>query len=126
ERRANLTHAVVAEPAEAADEGGDGYVLDRVEIHGRSLRNRILVRLESHFTGNAADRSRARPHNGPPETWDRSVPRKDDDRAASYRGKLAPPDLSASRKRRHDLRAASLNDARSPHSSGVSSGTSSY
>lgn len=57
---------------------------------------------------------------------DHRVAREDDDWSATDLGHLAPPHLATCWNGAHDDAAARRNDARSPHSSGSSSGCSSY
>jgi hypothetical protein len=125
ERLADLTHAVVAESAEALDQRPDRDALDRIEIDDRDERDRVVRRLEEDLGGDPTYRGRARPDQRPPQTRDRRVSREYDHRPAPDLWKLAPPDIASRGKRGHDAPAAARNEARSPHSSAWSSGCAS-
>jgi hypothetical protein len=60
ERFAELTHAVVAESAEALDQRPDRNALNRIEIDDRGERDWVSRRLEENLGRDAADGSRAR------------------------------------------------------------------
>jgi len=124
--RAHPAHALVAEAAEAVHQGGHGDTLDRVEVHNGSSWDRVLVYFEHDLAGQSANRGRAWGHQGPSQSRDGRVPREDDDGAPPDLRQFAPPHLTTCRERGHDRDAASRNEARSPHSSGSSTGWSSY
>ena len=65
EGRADLTHAVVAEPAEALDQGPNRHALYRIEVHDRASRNGILARLEQHLARDPTDGRSAWPDERP-------------------------------------------------------------
>src|SRR5690625_5900137 len=53
---ADLPHAPIGEPAESFHEHGHGDGLDRVEVHGGALRDRVCSRCESDLAGEPSDR----------------------------------------------------------------------
>jgi hypothetical protein len=123
---ADLAHSSVAQSPRTADEGGNRDALDRVEVHRAMTRHRVVTRFEHDLADEAADRRCAWRHECAAMPRNHRVPRKDDDWSANDLGHLAPPDLPARWEVAHDAAAARRNDARSPHSSGSSSGCSSY
>src|SRR5436190_6887609 len=68
ERRADLTHAVVAESAESLEERSEGNALDGIEIDDRDERDRVVRRLEEDLGLDPADRGRARSDQCTPQT----------------------------------------------------------
>lgn len=126
ESSADLTHPLVTESAEALYEGSKRHALYRVEVHDRPPRDRVLARLEQDFAREPTDCGRTRPDQRTPKPRNRRVSGQHDDGSPPDLGELTPPDLSAGRKCVHDAPAAFRNDARSPHSSLVSSGELSY
>ncbi len=126
EGTADLTHSLIAEAAEALDEGSERNALDRVEVDDRPPGNGILARLEQYLAGNRTDRRGTRPDEGAAKARDGRVSREDHDWAPSGLGDLAPPDLASRGNCCHDAPAAVRNESRSPHSSASSSGARSY
>lgn len=122
ESSADLSHTTVGQSSEPLDEDGDGDTRNRVQIDRAASGDWVLARLEADFADESADRGGTRCDECTPVTRDHCVAGKDNHRAAPDLGHLAPPDLAARRRRAHDRAAASRNDARSPHSSGSSSG----
>ena len=125
ESTADLAHAGIGQPSESRDEHGDPDALDGVEVDCCSARDRVVAGLEDDFAGKRSNRCRARCDKCSSKSRDRRVARQDDDGAPADLGKLAPPQLSPRRQRAHEAAAACRNEARSPHSSGSSSGSSS-
>ena len=123
---AHLPHPFVAEPSETVDEHAERHALHRVEVYRTELRNGIHLRLEHHLARQVADRRRTRGNEGSTEAGDRHVATEHDDGPAADVGQLTPPQLPPTRLVAHDEPAAARNDIRSPHSSGSSSGRSSY
>ena len=121
---ADLPHLAVRQATDPVDQHPDRDALDRVEIRDARSWDRILAGLERHLTRKPTNGRRTRRNERPSETRDGCVTRQYDDGAATYLGELTPPHLAA-RRRTHDAAAASRKDARSPHSSSVSSGVSS-
>ena len=126
ESLADLTHPLVAEPAQSFDKDSDRDALDRVEIYSGQPWNGIVAGFENDLAGKAANSRRARGHQRASKSRDCSVAREDHNRAATDVRQLTPPDLPSGRKRGQEAAAASRNDAKSPHTSGSSSGCSSY
>lgn len=121
----DLAHANLGQPSQPLDEDGDRDAFDRVEVHRRAKRHRVVTRFEHHLARKPADGRRAGSHEGAAMPWDDHVAGQDNDRSATDPGHLAPPDLPPGRVESHDAPAARRNVARSPHSSGSSSGCSS-
>ena len=122
---ANGAHAVVGKSAEPADQDRKRDAFDRVQVHRRTARDRVGIGFEDDFADEPTDRRRARCDQCAPMPRDHGVARQHNDRTPTDLGHLAPPDLPARRQRGHEAPAASRHDARSPHSSGSSSGCSS-
>jgi hypothetical protein len=118
----DLTHAGVGEPAEAPHEHCDRDAFNRVQVDGRAPGDRIIARFQDNLAGERSYRRRARCHEYSSKPRDRRVTGQDDHGAPADLGQLTPPQLPPSRQRAHDTAAARRNDARSPHSSGSSSG----
>ena len=121
----DLAHANLGHPAQPLDEDGDRDAFDRVEIHRRAKRDRVVTWFEHHLAGKPPDGRRAGSHECAAMPWDDHVAGQDNYRSATDLGHLTPPDFPPSREGSHDAAAALRNDARSPHSSGSSSGCSS-
>lgn len=119
---ANVLHADVRQSAKAVDEHRNRHALDRVQIDCRAPGHRIVTRLEYDLAGKASDNRRAGGDQDTAEPRYRGVAGQNDDRAPTDLGELAPPHFSSRWQRAHDAVAARRNDARSPHSSGSSSG----
>ena len=119
---ADLAHAGVAQAAQAADEHGDRHAFDRVEVDCRTAGYRIVASLQHYFADEATNRRRTRRYECTAVPRDHRVARQDHDRSASDPLHLAPPHFTACGKPAHDDAAARRKDARSPHSSGSSSG----
>jgi hypothetical protein len=123
---ADLSHPVVAEPAEAFDQNCDRNALDGIEVDGRGQGDRVITRLEYDLARDPADGGSARSDQRAAESRNRGVARKNDDRPTPSLAELAPPHLAPCGQSGHDAPAAARNDARSPHSSTSSSGCASY
>jgi len=123
--RADFAHPGVGKPAKSADQDYDRDAFDRVQVNRRTARDRVEIRLEDNLAGESPDGRRAWRDEGTSKSRDRGITRQDNNRAAADLGQLAPPHLTASRQRTHDAPAARRHDAKSPHSSGSSTGCSS-
>lgn len=120
----HLSHAPVTQPADAIYQYADRDALHGIEIRDAALRNRVFSRLEQDLAGKPSNRCGAGGDESASQPRDGGVSREHDDGPPVEFRQLAPPDLAASR--RHERAAASRNDARSPHSSALLSGISSY
>jgi hypothetical protein len=125
EGAADLSQAPVGQTAESFDQDAGCDTLDRVEVDGRTARDRIVAGFEDDLAGQRPDGCRARRDEHSPEPRDGRVARQDNDGTPANISQLAPPHLTPSGEGVHDAPAARRNDARSPHSSGSSSGCSS-
>ena len=83
---ADLAHPVIAESAETLDERPERHALDRVEIHDRGLRHRVIAWLEQHLTRDATNCGRARPDQRAPKPRNRRISRQHHDRPAPHLG----------------------------------------
>lgn len=126
QRSTDIPHSLVAQAAESINEHSDGHTLDRVEVDGAPPRDWITARLEQYLTRQASDGRGARGDKGSPEAWNGSVAAQHQYRPTADLRQLAPPQFAPVRLILHNAAAAERNDARSPHSSGSSSGCSSY
>lgn len=126
QRLAQHPHPQVADPAEPLHQDGDRHPLDGVQVRDTATGHRVLTRLEKHLGRESAQVGGAGSDQGPTKARDGWVPRQHDDRPATDLGQLAPPHLAARGKCLHEAPAASVQDARSPHSSGSSMGKVSY
>jgi hypothetical protein len=125
EGRTNGAHPGVGKSAKPADQDRDRHTFDRVQVHGRTARDRVGIGLKNNLAGETPDCRRARCNQCAPKPRDRCVTRQHDDRAPTDLGHFTPPDLPACRKSTHEAPAARRHDARSPHSSGSSAGCTS-
>lgn len=123
---AHLAHTSVAQPAEPVDQDGKRDAFDRVEVDRRTARYGVVSGLKHHFADEPTNVRRARRDQCAPVPRDRRITREHDDRTAADLGHLAPPNLAPRGQCGHVAAAARRNEARSPHSSGSSSGCSSY
>ena len=122
---AELAHASVGEAPESVDENTHRNALHGVEIDGRRPGHGIFAGLQEYLAWQSPDRRGAGCHDGTSQSGDGSVAREDHDRPATDARQFAPPNLSTGGNGIHEAEAASRNEARSPHSSGSSSGCSS-
>ncbi len=122
EGSAHFAHPCLAEPPEAFDDYGDRDALNGVEIDRASSWDWIVLWLQYDLAEQIADRRRARSNEGSAKPWNGSITRQDDNWSTTDVWKLAPPHFPSGWKGRHDAAAESRNEARSPHSSGSSSG----
>ena len=125
EGAANVAQTSIGQAAQPLDKNAGRNALDRVEVDSRTPGDRVVARLENDLARERPDGCRARRDEHSPESRNRRVAREDHDGAPADLRELAPPDLTPSGEGVHDAAAASRNDARSPHSSGSSSGCSS-
>ncbi len=122
----DVTHSIISEPAEAADQNCDRDAFEGIKVDRGTVRDRGGIGFKNDFAGQSPDRGRAWRDKCAPKPRDSRVARHDIDWPASDFGKLAPPDLTAGRKRTHEEPAARRHDDRSPQASGSSGGCSSY
>jgi hypothetical protein len=122
---ADLPHSRVGQSTESSDQDGDGDALDGVEVDDRPPRYGIVVGLEKNLAREASYGRRTRRNECSAMSRDHGVPRQDHYWTTTDLGHLTPPDLSASRYVAHEDAADRRHDARSPHSSGSSTGWSS-
>ena len=125
QRSTHIAHSIVAKTTKAFGQCADRDTLNRVEVDGRTERDRILTSLEHNLTGNPPKIRRTWSNQRSPEPRDCCVTRQNDDGTTGHLRKFAPPDLSPRWQHRHEAAAASRKDANSPHSSGASIGSSS-
>ena len=121
----HLTHPRVAEPAQPVDQYGERHALHRVEVDRRATRNRVVTRLEDDFALEPTNGCGAWCDQRSSMSREHGVTREHNDRPTADLDQLAPPDLPSAGKAAQDAAAARRKDARSPHSSGSSSGCSS-
>src|SRR3990172_9868319 len=121
----DLAHSHITEPTEPLSECTSRDAFNRIQIHSRSLWNRVVSHLEHNLARETPNRGSARSNQSSSQPWDHSVTGHENDGATGDLGQLAPPDLSPRGQACHDDAAASRNEARSPHSSPSSSGCSS-
>lgn len=119
---ADLPHPVLGQPAETFDQDGDRDRLHGIQVDRRSTRHRVLTGLEEDLAREASDRGGAGGDQCSTVARDHDVTRQDDDRPAADLGHLAPPQLPPCGQEGHEAATARRKDARSPHSSGSSSG----
>ncbi len=118
----DLPHACIAQSADAFDEYGEGHAFNRVEIHGAEATDGIVPWLENDFTRQTSDRGRTWCDEGSSKPRYGGIAREHDDGPPPDVGRFAPPQLASQRCGHQVAAAAARNDARSPHSSGSSSG----
>ncbi len=121
----HLAHSSIAQPADSVDQDGQRDTLDRIEIDRRTSWHRVVPGLKHHLADEPANRRRARRDQCASVPRDHRIARENDDRTATDLGHLTPPHLAARGHCDHDAAAARRNEARSPQSSGSSSGCSS-
>ncbi len=124
ERLANLVHPKVAEATYPVDQNSYRNAFDRVEVHGSSTSHRIITGFQDDFAGEPAKRRCAWSNQHAPQSGNCRVSGEYDHGPTAYICRFTPPQLAAQRKP-HVAAAATRNEARSPHSSGSSSGCSS-
>ena len=135
----DLVDALVAETTQALHEQGDGCVVERVQVDRGGRRHGIRAGFEYDLAGNPPDRRRARRHDRRLEPLQGGVAGEDHSRARPDMLGLPPPQFASPRPDRSHTprspvarvsalwrRLASWKPARSPHSSGSSSGWRSY
>jgi len=122
---ADLTHPSVAQPADSVDKHCQRNALYRVQVDRRTTRYGVVSGLKHHFTDESPNCRRARSNQCAAMPRDYCIAGEHDDRSTPYLWHLAPPHVTAGGKSHQDAAAACRNDARSPHSSGSSSGCSS-
>lgn len=122
---ADLAHPGVAQTPQPADEDCKRDAFDRVEVHCRTTRHGVVTGFEHDFADEPPKRCRAGRYECAAVSRDHCVARQHDDWSTTDFGHLALPDLPSQGDGAHDDAAARRNDARSPHSSGSSSGCSS-
>jgi hypothetical protein len=71
---ADLAHPDIGHPAEPTDKHRNGDALDRVQIHRRPARDRILTRFESHLARQSSNGRRAGCNECAAVPWDHRVP----------------------------------------------------
>lgn len=123
---ADFSHSRFGQSSQPFNESCDRDAFDRVEIDCRAKGHGVISGLEENFAREVSDGGRAGGDEGPTEAWDDGVTRQDNDRSTVDLRHLAPPDLPARWELCHEAPTARRNEARSPHSSGSSSGCSSY
>src|SRR5680860_324323 len=121
----DLTHARLGHASQSAHEDGDRDALDRVEVHRGAKRHRVVTGFEHDLAREPSYGRRTWSHECAAMPWNDCVARQDDYRSTTDLGHLAPPHLPSSGDGGHDAATARRNEARSPHSSGSSSGCSS-
>lgn len=122
---ADGAHLGVGKPAKPADQYCDRDTFDGVEVHRRTAGDRVGTGFKHNLAGKSPDSRGARCDECTSKPRDRRVTRQHNDWAPADLGHLTPPHLPACRKRTHEAPAARRHEARSPHSSGSSTGCSS-
>lgn len=120
--RAHLAHPIVSQATQPGHEDGNGDALDGIQVHRATAGNRILGGVQDDLAGESTNGGRAGRDERASKPRQRGVPGQDDHGAAADLRQLAPPHLPAGGRLIHEAAAAPRNDARSPHSSGSSTG----
>jgi hypothetical protein len=124
-RVADLAHAGIGQAAKPFDDHTGRHALDRVEVDSRVPGDRVVAGFEDDLALERPDGCRAWRDEDPPKPRDHRVTRENDDGPPADLRQLATPHLAPGWEGVHDAAAAWRNDARSPQSSGSSSGCSS-
>ena len=123
---AYLPHPLAAQSAESLDQHCDRDALDRVEIDSRKPGDRVRARFEEDLARKVPDIGCAGGDQGAAQSGDGSVPGQDKYRTSANVREFAPPEFPSTSCVGHVAAAAERNDSRSPHSSGLLIGCSSY
>ncbi|BBY59917.1 hypothetical protein MSAR_30530 [Mycolicibacterium sarraceniae] len=120
--RTDGAHPGVGEAAKPIDQHRDRDTFDRVQIHRGTTRDRVGTGFKNNLAGQPPNGCGAGRDDRASKPGDRRIARENNDWTPTDLSHLTPPQLSVCRKSAHESAAARRHDARSPHSSGSSTG----
>ncbi len=97
QRGADLTHSFAVETTQPIRERADRNALYRVEVDGRSQRDRVLPGFKHNLAGKPSNVRGAGSNHGTPKSGNGSIARQHDNRATRCLRQLAPPDFASLR-----------------------------